>query len=131
VRRVFAAFAAGQSPRAIARALNDDGLPGPGGRPWSDTTIRGHHARRTGLLHNKLDVGRLVWNRQRYVKDPATGRRLTRLNPESEWIIRYEPELRIVDRGPLGFRPAAARLDPSSPCAESWRTRGSEPGYQG
>ncbi len=48
VRRILAAFAAGHSPRAIARVLNTEGMPGPGGRPWSDTTIRGHATRRTG-----------------------------------------------------------------------------------
>src|SRR3546814_20419051 len=29
VARIFRAFAAGKSPRAIARALNADGIPGP------------------------------------------------------------------------------------------------------
>ena len=42
VRRIFEAFAAGRPPRAIARELNIESVPGPGGRPWSDTTIRGH-----------------------------------------------------------------------------------------
>jgi hypothetical protein len=42
VRRIFTAFAARKSPRAIAHGLNADHVPGPGGRPWSDTTIRGH-----------------------------------------------------------------------------------------
>ena len=72
-------------------------MPGPGGRPWGDTTIRGHALRGTGLLHNELYIGRLVWNRQRYIKDPTTGRRVARLNPESAWIIHEVPELRIVD----------------------------------
>jgi site-specific DNA recombinase len=41
VRRIFADFAAGKSPRRIAAELNREGTPGPGGRPWGDTTIRG------------------------------------------------------------------------------------------
>ena len=53
--------------------------------------------RRTGILHNELYVGRLVWNKQRYLKDPNTGKRLARINPESEWIVTNVPELRIVD----------------------------------
>ena len=97
VRRIFREYAAGLSPRAIARRLNAEGVPGPGGRPWGDTTIRGHALRGTGLLHNELYIGRLVWNRQRYVKDPKTGRRVARLNPERAWIIQEVPELRIVD----------------------------------
>ena len=99
IRRIFSAFAGGSSPRAIAKKLNAEGIPGPGGRAWSDTTIRGHHTRRTGLLRNALYVGRLIWNRQRYVKDPATGRRLARPNPESAWIIQEVPELRIIEAG--------------------------------
>ncbi len=99
VRRIFEAFVAGKSPRAIARALNAERIRGPGGHPWTDTTIRGHALRRTGILRNELYIGRLVWNKQRYLKDPSTGRRLARINPESEWIIRDVPELRIVEDG--------------------------------
>jgi site-specific DNA recombinase len=97
VRRIFAAFAIGKSPRAIARELNSERIPGPGGRPWSDTTIRGHALRRTGVLHNALYIGRLVWNKQRYVTEPSTGKRLARINPDNEWIIQDVPELRIVN----------------------------------
>jgi DNA invertase Pin-like site-specific DNA recombinase len=97
VRRIFAAFATGKSPRTIARELNTERIPGPGGRPWSDTTIRGHTLRRTGIVHNELYIGRLVWNKQRYVKEPSTGKRLARINPENEWVIQDVPELRIVD----------------------------------
>ena len=72
-------------------------MPGPGGRAWSDTTIRGHHTRRSGILHNELYVGRLVWNKQRYIKDPTTGKRVARVNPEAEWVVQEVPELRILD----------------------------------
>ena len=98
VRRILEEFAVGKAPRGIARELNRDGILGPRGRPWSDTTIRGHFTRRTGILHNELYIGRLVWNKQRYVKDPRTGKRLARLNPENAWIVEDVPELRIVDR---------------------------------
>ena len=97
VRRVFRDFAAGIAPRAIAKALNDAGVPGPGRRPWNDTTIRGHARRGTGLVNNELYIGRLVWNRQRYLKDPSTGRRVSRINAEADWIVTDVPELRIVD----------------------------------
>jgi site-specific DNA recombinase len=52
--------------------------------------------RRTGILNNELYVGRLVWNRLEYVKDPDTGKRISRLNPATEWRIVEVPELRIV-----------------------------------
>src|SRR5262249_4003985 len=97
VRRIFADFAAGKSARRIAAELNREGTPGPGGRPWGDTTIRGHALRGTGILRNELYVGRLVWNRLRYTKDPATGRRVSRINPREDWISRDVPELRIVE----------------------------------
>jgi DNA invertase Pin-like site-specific DNA recombinase len=97
VRRIFREFAAGRSPAVIARALNLEGVPGPGGRPWQGGVITGHSRRRSGILRNELYIGRLVWNRQRFVKDPTTGRRLPRVNPESEWIIEEVPSLRIVD----------------------------------
>ena len=97
VRRIFADFAAGKSPRRIAAELNREGTPGPGGRPWGDTTIRGHALRGTGVLRNELYVGRLVWNRLRYTKDPSTGRRVSRINPCDDWVFRDVPELRILD----------------------------------
>jgi hypothetical protein len=61
-----------------------------------DTSIRGHVSRGTGIINNELYAGRLVWNRQRFVKDPTTGNRVSRPNPEAEWIRTKESALRIV-----------------------------------
>ena len=97
VRRIFSEFSTGASPRAIATRLNQEGVPGPEGRPWQDTTIRGQGGRGTGILRNELYIGRLVWNRMRFIKDPATGKRVSRPNPPSEWIVEDVPDLRIVD----------------------------------
>jgi site-specific DNA recombinase len=44
VGRIFREFAEGRSPRAIARKLNFEGIPGPEGRTWGDTTIRGQRS---------------------------------------------------------------------------------------
>ena len=79
------------------RTLNDRGAPGPSGRPWGDTTIRGHAKKGTGLLNNELYRGRLVWGRQRFVKDPSSGRRVARLNPAGSETVIEVPHLRIVD----------------------------------
>lgn len=87
------------APRAIARRLNDNGIPGPSGGLWRDTTIRGHITRGTGILNNELYIGRLVWNRLRYVKDPDTGKRVSRINDPSEWVVTDVPELRIIEDG--------------------------------
>ena len=97
VRRIFADYAKGLSPKKIAEQLNLEKIPGPQGGAWGTSTIHGNRERGTGILNNELYVGRQVWNRLRYVKDPATGKRLSRLNAESEWVITEVPELRIVD----------------------------------
>ncbi len=97
VARVLEDYAKGLSPRVIAASLNRGRVPGPRGGSWSASTIHGNPARGTGILNNELYVGRLVWNRLRYIKDPATGRRVSRPNPESAWIIKDVPDLRIVD----------------------------------
>lgn len=51
-----------------------------------------------GYLHDLAEktrrglyAGRLVWNRQRYVKDPDTGKRVSRTNPADAWIITDVP----------------------------------------
>jgi site-specific DNA recombinase len=96
VERVFREFADGKSPLGIARDLNADGIPGPKGLAWRDTSIRGDVRRGTGIINNELYVGVRVWNHKHYVTDPGSGKRVTRFNPESEWIRNEVPELRIV-----------------------------------
>jgi site-specific DNA recombinase len=97
VRGIFTDFAAGKSPRAIAIELNRRAVSGPSGKPWGASTIYGNWRRGTGILNNELYVGKLVWNRQRFVKDPERGRRQARPNPESEWVVEEVPALRTVD----------------------------------
>ena len=96
VRRVFNDYLDGKSSRAIAMALNREGVAGPQGREWGPSTIHGNPKRGTGILNNEMYIGKLVWNRLRYIKDPDTGRRVSRLNPESEWVVQEVPELRII-----------------------------------
>jgi site-specific DNA recombinase len=97
IRGIFRDFAQGHSPRDIAVGLNRDGVPGPDGRTWGPSTIYGNWRRGTGLLNNELYAGVLVWNRQRFLKDPVTGKRQARLNPPEQWVRRPVPELRTVD----------------------------------
>ena len=73
VRRIFEEYAAGVSPRAIAKRLNAEGVLGPSGKAWGPSTIHGNRQRGSGILNNELYIGRLVWNRLRYVKDPEGG----------------------------------------------------------
>lgn len=98
VRRIFAEYLAGASPRAIASRLNAEGVAPPrGGFDWQASAINGNAKRGQGILLNPLYDGRLVWNRISMVKDPRTGKRVSRPNPESEWIEKPVEDLRIVD----------------------------------
>ena len=97
VCRIFEEYVRGLTPRRIATGLNTEGIPSPRGGEWNASTINGSRQRRNGILNNELYVGRIVWNRQRFVKDPDTGKRLSRLNPEHEWILADAPDLRIID----------------------------------
>ena len=94
--RIFEEFAAGRSPRAISFDLNAEGIPSPSGRGWGPSTIYGNATRGTGILNNELYIGRLIWNRLRFVKDPHTGRRNSRLNDTDSIIVKEVPELAIV-----------------------------------
>jgi hypothetical protein len=98
VRRIFSDYLAGKSSRTIAWELNKEGIPGPQRGEWGPSTIHGNPKRGVGILNNELYVGRLVWNRLRYLKDPDTGKRVSRNNRESEWIIQDVLELRIIDQ---------------------------------
>ena len=97
VRRIFRDYAAGKSAKTIAFALNKDGIPAPSGGDWGFSTINGNPKRGNGILNNEMYVGKIVWNRQRFMKDPDTGKRQARPNPEDEWVIQDVPELRILD----------------------------------
>ena len=96
ISRIFEEYAVGKSPKRIAADLNREGIKAPSGGDWGSSTVNGNRQRGTGILNNELYVGRLVWNRLRYIKDPATGKRVSRLNPEGEWISQDVPDLRIV-----------------------------------
>lgn len=62
-----------------------------------DRTINGKPRSGNGILNNEMYAGKIVWNRQRFVKDPDTGKRQARPNLESDWGIQEAPELRILD----------------------------------
>ncbi len=98
VRRIFREYVAGKGPRKIAADLNRDGIPGPTSKHWAETTIRGNRATSSGILNCELYIGILRWNRLQFRKNPQTGRRAARINPESEWVRVDVPELRIVSK---------------------------------
>jgi site-specific DNA recombinase len=95
VRKIFEMSANGAALKTIAKTLNSEHIPSPRARNgrmaggWCPTGIR-------EMLHNERYVGRVVWNRSKFVKVPGTNRRVARRRPENEWQRRDAPELRIV-----------------------------------
>ena len=98
LRRIFEEYANGKSPIAIAKSLNAENIPGPTSKGWAPSTIHGHRQRCTGILNNELYIGKMVWNRMKFSKDPQTGKHISKLNPQSAWITKEVPELRIIDQ---------------------------------
>lgn len=89
VREVFSRYAAGESQRALAADLNRRGVFSPRGRPWMVSAL---HA----ILHNERYIGKLIWNKTAWRKDPDTGRRLPVDRDRAEWIVTDREDLRIV-----------------------------------
>ncbi|HRY01682.1 MAG TPA: recombinase family protein [Beijerinckiaceae bacterium] len=113
IRRIFAMRLSGMKPRAIAARLNAEGVPPPRGDLWNASTINGSRARGNGILRNPLFVGRLVWDRVKMTKNPATGKRTSRVKtkPPQEFSV---PRLAIVDQETFDavqalFRQSAAK----------------------
>lgn len=96
VRRIYREYLAGESPLAIARRLNAEGIPSPTGRSWNVSMINGDTVRGNGILCNPIYAGELVYNRTRMVRDPETRKRVARVNPQEEWQRHAVPELAIV-----------------------------------
>ena len=98
VRRIFREYVRGCSPLTIVTALNREGIAAPRGNRWNASTLNGSRKRANGILSNSLYIGVITFNRQKFLKDPATGRRQARPNAPSEWLATEVPELRIVDQ---------------------------------
>lgn len=96
MRRIFAEYAKGRSPKIIAQRLDKEAVAGPSGAGWTASTINGNWQRGSGILNNELYQGVIAWNKVRYIKNPDTGKHVTRKNPPEEWIRKEVPELRIV-----------------------------------
>ena len=96
VTRIFTDFAAGHSARGIVHALNNEGAPSPRGGTWAVSALVGDSKRGAGILNNELYVGRVIWNRRQWQKNPGTGARGYVDRPESEWLRRDSPQLRIL-----------------------------------
>ena len=95
VQRIFQMAADGGSLKAITKTLNRESIAPPRKRAgksdgtWCPSAVR-------EMLRRDLYIGRVIWNRSKFVKQPGTNKRLRRERPESEWRILERPELRII-----------------------------------
>ena len=78
LRGIFRDYVASVPPKAIVQALNAQGVPSPSRKKWNVSTLIGSPKRLNGTLNNPIYAGKLVFNRQSFVKDPATGKRQAR-----------------------------------------------------
>ena len=98
VRRIFRLYADSLSMKALAAKLNAEGLPFPGKatrhgpmrRGWAVSTIH-------TILANEKYLGRWVWNKTMFVKDPVTGKRTPVARSKDDWVVEDRPDLAIVD----------------------------------
>ena len=109
VRWIFSRYAESWSCQRIAENLNRRRVSAPRGGTWAVSAIYGSPNKGSGVLNNELYVGRYVWNRSRWVKDPDSGRRQRIDRPRAEWIAEERPELRILKDE--AWRAVRARLD--------------------
>ncbi|MCJ8271266.1 MAG: recombinase family protein [Psychrosphaera sp.] len=98
VQRIFNDYANGKSPLKIAIELNAEGIASPKDKGWSDISIRGKPKKGEGILNNELYIGRLVWNRVKYVTNPETGKKVKRINPKEDLTITDVPDLRVIEQ---------------------------------
>lgn len=96
VRRIFRLYADGTGLASIAKKFNAEGVLAPQPprtkviRAWCTSSIQ-------AMLRNERYRGIFVWNRTRKVRNPETGRSVSRRRPESEWLRVDVPDWRIVD----------------------------------
>lgn len=96
VRHIFEEFGAGVGISRLAYSLNRAGAASPRGSTWAVSALYGSPVKGAGILNNPLYVGRYIWNRSQWIKDPDTGRRQRIDRPVSEWLTADVPHLRIV-----------------------------------
>jgi len=91
VRRIFAEIAAGRGFISIAKGLTADGIPAPRAhRGWAGSGVR-------EMVFRGLYRGHVTYGKTR--REDRNGTTIKVKVPESDWITREDPALRIVDEG--------------------------------
>ena len=96
VRWIYEKYADGWSCQKIAAELNRLSVKTGRAGTWAVSALYGSPNKGSGVLNNELYVGRYIWNRSQWVKDPDTGKRQRLVRPREEWLVEERPELRIV-----------------------------------
>jgi site-specific DNA recombinase len=122
IKRIFKDYVEGKTARQIAAGLNKEGLASPRGGVWNASTINGNRKRRNGILNNELYLGNIVYNRQRFVRDPETGKRRSRPNPEALWVTKHVPHLQIIEQE-IWDKAHAIKAKYASKCGNKRQTR--------
>ncbi|GAC1549848.1 MAG: recombinase family protein [Polyangiales bacterium] len=93
IREIFHCYVGGHGVRAIAKLLNERGIPSPragkrGTGSWSPSVV-------WDILRRERYRGNIVWNKREKMYKGGTKVRVAR--PESKWIEEHFEELRIID----------------------------------
>lgn len=106
VRRIFTAYAAGDSPKTIAAALNADGLASPGATwarkerrtdsRWMGNAISGDPEKGIGILCNARYVGRVRWARTQWKRSALDSARRRVIHLDEAEVEYQDESLRIV-----------------------------------
>lgn len=97
--RIFTEYASGKSPRQIAADLMANKIASPSGTPeWNYQSIVGGSGKKRGLIFNQLYLGVYLKNRYYNIKNPATGKTISRKGSADDLITAQVPHLRIIDQ---------------------------------
>ncbi len=126
VRRIFGEFRRGRGLKAIARALNREGVPSPsagrrGSGSWAPSCIRAmlQNPRYRGLyMHGRIKKLRRAGSVQRVTADPTEILMIDipewRIVEDDVWLAAQE---RFVKQAPAKDGPRRTRMQPSYPLA--------------
>lgn len=96
VRRIFTMASKGCSLKKIARVFNAERIAPPLQTAKTQDATECPTAIHT-MLGRELYIGRVIWNRSRFVKRLGTNKRNRRPRPRKEWKVIERSELRIAN----------------------------------
>ena len=89
VKRIFQAYADGNSMKHIAHELNEEGVVSPGGGTWDISAVR-------YIIFNETYRGWRIWNKTKKIRKPD-GKKTYRHRPKSEWVIVEDAHPAIIN----------------------------------